>query len=432
VFGRAAPLPRRALVRRVLRVGSVSARHAARSGWRRRDRLAGLRGAIEELGPSWVKVGQLVAASPGSFPPAVVDALKSLHDGVAPQSPEATTAVLDAELASWRTDFVDFSLEPVAAGSVAQVHAARLRDGQRVAVKVQRDGIVDSLEADLRLLRSIAASAVRIRPRLDALRIVEAIDDLALGLEEELDFRRELENMALLTPLMTSWGIRVPRTIERLSGPRVLVMEWVDAVPVRDPAVIAGKGGRPDDILRRVLGSLLESAFVLGRFHADGHGGNVMVGDDGAPVLVDFGIVGRVTPEQQKACAVMLDGIFTGRFEMLGFGMAMLPEMAHAPPEAGAALAEVAGRHITGSLSDMKMGVLLREALETANAHGVPLPASMVLLFKQILYFDGLAAVLAPDFDLFGDGSRYSPMLTAVAAGAPVTDQSWSELALGA
>jgi ubiquinone biosynthesis protein len=339
--------------------------------------------------------------------------------------------VLDSELPSWRTDFLDFSLVPVAAGSVAQVHAACLVDGQRVAVKIQRDCIIDSLEADLRLLRGIAASAVRIRPKLDALRVVEAIDDLAVGLEEELDFRRELENMALLTPLMTSWGIRVPRTIERLSGPRVLVMEWVDAVPVRDPAVIAANGGRPDDILRRVLGSLLESAFVLGRFHADGHGGNVMVGDDGAPVLVDFGIVGRVTPDQQKACAVMLDGIFSGRFEMLGFGMAMLPEMAHAPPEAGAALAEVAARHITGSLSDMQMGPLLREALETTSAHGVPLPASMVLLFKQILYFDGLAAVLAPDFDLFGDGSRYSPMLAAVAAGAPMTDRPWSELALG-
>ena len=141
---------------------------------------------------------------------------------------------------------------------------------------------------------------MRLRPKLDALRIVEAIDDLAVGLEEELDFRRELENMALLTPLMTTWGIRVPRTIERLSGPRVLVMEWVDAVPVRDPAIITAKGGRPDDILRRVLGSLLESAFVLGRFHADGHGGNVMVGDDGAPVLVDFGIVGRVTPNSRR------------------------------------------------------------------------------------------------------------------------------------
>jgi predicted unusual protein kinase regulating ubiquinone biosynthesis (AarF/ABC1/UbiB family) len=409
----------------------VSARHAARSGWRREDRLDGLRQAIEQLGPSWVKVGQLVAASPGSFPPAVVDALKALHDGVAPQSPEATAAVLDSELSSWRTDFEDFSLVPVAAGSVAQVHAARLADGRRAAVKIQRDRIVDSLEADLRLLRGIAASAVRLRPQLDALRIVEAIDDLAVGLEEELDFRRELENMALLTPLMTTWGIRVPKAIEHLSGPRVLVMEWVDAVPVRDPAIIAAKGGRPDDILRRVLGSLLESAFVLGRFHADGHGGNVMVGDDGAPVLVDFGIVGRVNPEQQQACAVMLDGIFTGRFEMLGLGMAMLPEMAHASPEAGAALAEVAGRHITGSLSDMKMGVLLREALETANAHGVPLPASMVLLFKQILYFDGLAAVLAPDFDLFADGSRYSPMLAAVAAGEAVSDRSWSELALG-
>jgi ubiquinone biosynthesis protein len=431
MFGRPDPLPRRALARRVLRVGSVSARHAARSGWRRRNRLDGLRRAIEELGPSWVKVGQLVGASPGSFPPRVVAALQGLHDGVAPQPHAATLAVLDGELPAWRDELRDLSLDPVAAGSVAQVHAARLRTGERVAVKVQRDRIVDSLEADLRLLRGIAAAAVRVRPQLDALRIVEAIDDLAVGLEEELDFRRERENMAVLAPTLASWGIRVPAVVEHLSGRRVLVMEWVDAVPVRDAAVIAARGGRPDDILRRVLGSLLECVFVQGRFHADGHGGNVMVGDGGEPVLVDFGIAGTVTPDQQQACAVMLDGVFSGRFEQLGLGLALLPEMAHAPPEAGEALAEVAGRHITGALSDMKMGPLLREALETASAHGVPLPASMVLLFKQILYFDGLAAVLAPDFDLFGDGSRYSPMLTAVATGAPLSERPWAELALG-
>jgi predicted unusual protein kinase regulating ubiquinone biosynthesis (AarF/ABC1/UbiB family) len=431
VFGRPEPLPRRALARRVLRVGSVSARHAARSGWRRRDRLDGLRRAIEELGPSWVKVGQLVAASPGSFPPRVVAALQGLHDGVAPQPHSATVAVLDGELPGWRDVLVGLSLDPVAAGSVAQVHAATLRSGDRVAVKVQRDRIVDSLEADLRLLRGVASAAVRVRPQLDALRIVEAIDDLAVGLEEELDFRRERENMVLLAPVLASWGIRVPTVVEQLSGPRVLVMEWVDAVPVRDRGVIEARGGRPDDILRRVLGSLLECVFVHGTFHADGHGGNVMVGDDGTPVLVDFGIAGVVTPDQQKACAMMLDGVFTGRFEQLGLGLALLPEMAHAPPEAGEALAEVAGRHITGSLSDMKMGPLLREALETASGHGVPLPASLVLLFKQILYFDGLAAVLAPDFDFFGDGSRYSPMLQAVVAGTRVTDRSWAELALG-
>jgi predicted unusual protein kinase regulating ubiquinone biosynthesis (AarF/ABC1/UbiB family) len=126
----------------------------------------------------------------------------------------------------------------------------------------------------------------------------------------------------------------------------------------------------------------------------------------------------------------MLDGVFSGRFEQLGLGLAMLPELADAPPEVGVALAEVAARHITGSLSDIKMGPLLREVLETGGAHGVPLPASMVLLFKQILYFDGLAAVLAPDFDLFGDGSRYSPMLNAVVAGDPAPNRPWSDLAL--
>jgi predicted unusual protein kinase regulating ubiquinone biosynthesis (AarF/ABC1/UbiB family) len=390
----------------------------------------GLREAIEELGPSWVKVGQLVAASPGSFPPRVVRALQGLHDGVAAQPHAATLAVLDDDLPTWRDELQDLSLDPVAAGSVAQVHAARLRTGERVAVKVQRDRIVDSLEADLRLLRGVASAAVKVRPQLDALRIVEAIDDLAVGLEEELDFRRERDNMVVLSPILATWGIRVPAVVDRLSGPRVLVMEWVDAVPVRDPAVIAARGGDTVDILRRVLGSLLECAFVHGRFHADGHGGNVMVGENGEPVLVDFGIAGTVTPEQQKACAVMLDGVFSGRFEQLGLGLAMLPELADAPPEVGVALAEVAARHITGSLSDIKMGPLLREVLETGGAYGVPLPASMVLLFKQILYFDGLAAVLAPDFDLFGDGSRYSPMLNAVVAGDAEPDRPWSDLAL--
>jgi ubiquinone biosynthesis protein len=286
-----------------------------------------------------------------------------------------------------------------------------------VAVKVQRDGILDTIDTDLRLLRGAARAAVRARPRLAALRLVEAIDDLRLGLAEELDFRREAANMGELAPVLAGWDIRVPGVHADLCTERVVVMDWVDAVAVRDRDTIVAVGADPEDVMRRVLGSLLESALVHGRFHADGHGGNVLVARDGRVVIVDFGIVGMVDAADRPAIADMLAGLFSERFDRLAMSITKLPSFAHASAETGALLADVAQRHIQGDLSTTKMGVLLREILEMAMDQGIPLPAELVLLFKQILYFDGLARVLTPNFDLFADGRRYLPMLERVAAG---------------
>ncbi|HEX4979592.1 MAG TPA: AarF/UbiB family protein [Acidimicrobiales bacterium] len=408
--------PRKKLARRAASIGRVAVGHGFRAV-RTRDRLDLIRSAAEELGPSWVKVGQLVAASPGSFPPALADALRTLHDDVAPQPFDVISKILLEDLGRdyWR---LDIDPRPVAAGSVAQVHRAVLDGEHDVAVKVQRAGILDTIDADLRLLRSGARAAIRVRPRLNALRLVEAIDDLRLGLAEELDFRREASNMVELTPVMAGWDIRVPSIHPGLCTERVVVMDWVDAVAVHDRETIAAFGADPEDVMRRVLGSLLESALVHGRFHADGHGGNVLVDRDGRVVIVDFGIVGSTDPADRPAIADMLAGVFSERFDRLALSITRLPSFAHASAEAGAALADVAQRHITGDLSTIKMGVLLREILEMAMEQGIPLPAELVLLFKQILYFDGLARALTPNFDLFADGRRYLPMLEEVAAGA--------------
>lgn len=411
------PAPRLALTRRMGSIGAVAAKRVASDVWRSKTRRTMLHRTAEQLGPSWVKLGQLVAASPGTFPPRLSTILQGLHDGVAPQPLDVVRRTLEEDLGADASRIV-LDPVPVAAGSVAQVYSATLDGSRNVAVKVQRSGIIDGLAADLRLLRNVAAMAIKVRPRLEALRLVAAIDDLGIGLERELDFRKEAEAMGTLAPVLGTWDIKVPVPELELCTGRVVVMEFVEAVAVRDHAELTALGAVPEQVLHAVLGGLLESAFVHGCFHADGHGGNVLVGPNGQVVMVDFGIVGFVEPTDQEGCAEILLAVFTNDFTRFGTGLLKLQAHGVVGPEAGAAMAEVAARHLaTGDFSQIRMGTLLKEALETASQHGFPLPSQLVLLFKQILYFDGLARVLAPKFDLFEDAKAFVPMLEAVSSG---------------
>ncbi len=411
------PAPRFALTRRMGAIGAVAARRVAIDVWLPRTRRTMLHRTAEQLGPSWVKLGQLVAASPGTFPPRLATILQGLHDGVAPQPLEVVRRTLAEDLGD-QASRLELDPTPVAAGSVAQVYRATLDGSRPVAVKVQRSGILDGLAADLRLLRNAAGMAIKVRPRLEALRLVAAIDDLGIGLERELDFRKEAEAMGALAPVLATWDIKVPVPDLDLCTSRVVVMEFVEAVAVRDHDELVALGAKPEQVLHAVLGGLLESAFVHGCFHADGHGGNILVGPDGQVVMVDFGIVGFVEMIDQQGCAEILLAVFTNDFTRFGTGLLMLQAHGLVGPGAGEAMAEVAARHLaTGDFSQIRIGTLLKEALETASQHGFPLPSQLVLLFKQILYFDGLARVLAPNFDLFEDAKAFVPMLEAVTQG---------------
>lgn len=411
------PAPRFALTRRMGAIGTVAARRVASDIWLSGTRRTMLHRTAEQLGPSWVKLGQLVAASPGTFPPRLGLILQGLHDGVKPQPIDVVLKTVAEDLGD-QISRLEIDPEPIAAGSVAQVYRATLDGSKTVAVKVQRSGILDGLAADLRLLRNVAGMAVKVRPRLESLRLVAAIDDLGIGLERELDFRKEAEAMGALAPVLATWDIKVPVPFLDLCTSRVVVMEFVEAVAVRDHDELVALGAQPEKVLHAVLGGLLESAFVHGCFHADGHGGNVLVGPSGQVVMVDFGIVGFVETVDQQGCAEILLAVFTNDFTRFGTGLLMLQAHGLVGPGAGEAMAKVAAIHLaSGDFSQIRMGTLLKDALETASQHGFPLPSQLVLLFKQILYFDGLARVLAPNFDLFEDAKAFVPMLEAVSAG---------------
>lgn len=303
----------------------------------------------------------------------------------------------------------------MAAGSVAQVHRGTLADGTPVAVKIQRSGITSNIEADVRLLRRVAALLVRVRPSLAPLKLVETIDDFAVGFEQELDFVEEAANMERLRPVLARWEIGVPRIHTEFCRPQVIVMDLVDVVPVRDRDQILALGAEPEALLHSVLGALLESAFLEGRFHADGHGGNVLVGREGRLVMLDFGIVGDVLPDDRAACAGMLAGVFQQDFNRFAEGLLRMQAFEHTDGAAAGAVASVVAEHLgSGDFAQVKMGVLLRDMLDVASKYELPFPTSLILLLKQLLYFDGLASVLAPNFDLFHDARQFVPMLERV------------------
>ncbi len=222
--------------------------------------------------------------------------------------------------------------------------------------------------------------------------------------------------MERLRPVLARWGISVPQVHSEMCRPQVIVMELVDVVAIRDRDQILALGVEPEDLLVSVLGALLESAFVEGRFHADGHGGNVLVGKDRNLVMFDFGIVGDVLPDDRAACAGMLAGVFQQDFQRFAEGLLRMQAFGHTDDAAAAAVAKVVAEHLgSGDFSQVRMGPLLRDMLDMASTHELSFPTSLILLLKQLLYFDGLASVLAPNFDLFQDARQFVPMLEEVA-----------------
>ncbi len=332
------------LVRVVLTVGWAvaawwaTARIHGRKG--SRSELAHrLRIAFEALGATFVKLGQVVASADGMLPAELVSEFKRCRDQVAPAPFPRVRAVLEAELGMPLADcFAEFDERPLAAASIAQVHAARLTTGQEVVVKVQRPGLDRIVERDLAAMSWVVPILGK-RVRLALLANMPAYLELfAETIIEELDFRLEAQNMLDVAALLARSEDRpvvVPRPHPELVTRRVLVMEPLRGFKIDDDEAILEAGIDPTPVFRSLLVSFFEGALVYGVFHGDLHGGNMMVTADGRLGIFDFGITGRLSGTARAALLQLLIGGTTNDVQLQLRAFAELGGFPPAPIWAG-------------------------------------------------------------------------------------------------
>ncbi len=400
-------------VRRLLVTAWVGMRALAGSLWarlrgRKQDTPVVLRTAFEDLGPTYIKLGQLIASSQGLFPERYCAEFRKCLDRVRPFDYSDVQRILRAELGRDPDQvFASIDREPLASASIAQVHAARLLDGQEVVIKVQRPKIAAIVEADLRVLR-LAARALALSPRGELANPVGIVEDFEANIREELDFRREAENMAEFNRIMVEHGqtqVVAPRVVPEFTTERVLVMERFFGHRVDDVEKLKAANVDGEEKLLAGMRAWFQCMVLHGFFHGDVHAGNLMALADGRIGFLDFGIVGRFPRERRVQVTDYLMAFASGDFRKLAEVMAAMGAVGgHVDLDALSKDLAAAYEPLLGSeLAAIKYADLIPAILRTAVRHGMRMPRDFVLVTKQMLYFDRYAKLLAPRLNVFKD-----------------------------
>jgi ubiquinone biosynthesis protein len=308
------------------------------------------------------------------------------------------------ELGERRDQLAEINPEPIAAGSMAQVHAAVLDHETPVVVKVQRPGLRKVLAADIGLLRIIARLLARLSPTCAAANPIAFVDEFATGLDDQLSFRTEAANVQRMAVALGSLAVQVPKVFTELSTDRVLVMERLEGVRADDIEAVNGLGLDRSAIVRTMMASLILPAMREGVFHGDMHPGNLLVLPDGRIGLLDFGVLGHLDAPSRAALCDLLLAVADERFGDVAlalFGMIDTSgvDIATLVQETQAFLAS----HLDTSLAGLDLRATITGILEIASRHGCTVRDSLVTFLKQLLYIDGTCRELDPDFDVLGE-----------------------------
>jgi ubiquinone biosynthesis protein len=367
-----------------------------------------LRLALEECGGMFVKLGQVLSTRPDLVSAPVADELAQLQDHVkAADEAEVRESLADELGAAVEQVFTEFDWQPIAAASIGQAYRATLPSGDAVIVKVQRPGIAESVERDLDVLDEIA-KAVESRTTWGVeYGVRELTEEFGERLREELDFRSEARNCEDIgAQLPAGSAVRVPQVHDDLTTSRVLVMEWLDGVSVRDHDAVESLGVDRVALADELLETLLRQMLVDGRYHADPHPGNVMVLSDGRLGLIDFGATGVIDALQQVAVRDVMLGVATEDPELLRRAMLEVATLRRPvdDDELERALARFMAKHLSSGAPPS--AAMFNDLLQMMFGFGVQLPAELSTFFRALVTLDGTLQTLAPGYDTIGAAER--------------------------
>lgn len=414
--------PRRQNLARIGEISQIAARHGFGWAFGRsvpgeqpddvRTRGRRLRNLLDDLGPTFVKFGQLVSTRPDMVPADIIRELRGLQDQAAPVPVDAVAEVIEQELGSPVDElFADFTRAPLASASIGQVHEATLHDGTAVVVKVQRPGAQRTVAADVALMRQLAEVVGERVRRLQFVDMAGLVDEFDESITRELDYGIEARNTEVFArDFAEIAGVRVPAVHWDLTTPRVLVMERLPGTPLSQLDTDQWSVEDRQKLAGHISETWMQMVFAHGRFHADPHPANILVESPEDIGLIDFGLVGQLTARDREAAVRLLMDVLDmnseaipGRLRALGvrYPRAIEGQLADQ-------IDVVLRRHAGQSMGDLDGRALVSEIFATIYRLKVVLPSHWMLLDKTLATLAGVALQLSPEFDVFARARPYA------------------------
>jgi len=360
--------------------------------------------AIEELGPTFVKFGQIMSTRTDILPADLIAELKKLQDHVKPVPFDEILPVLEECCPNHEELFRGIDEIPVASASIAQVHRAVLSNGTRVALKVQRPGIADLIGTDLRILQSMAERAEQVFPDAQLYNPTGMVRDFSFQIQKELDFLLEARTAERMRQNFRDVpGIHFPKIYREYSCSRLLVMEFVEGVRIDDLEAISARGLDPHAIGKRGFLAYLKMIFEDGFFHGDPHPGNLLVTDDGTIVVLDFGIAGTIRPEKRQMFTSLLFALMNEDTERMlrsleGFGV-VIPRESREPLQDDLFLL-IQDLGVGYSISQFNFAFFVTELSAVMRRYRIRVPMNLMLLLKVLVMVFDIGARLDPRFNV--------------------------------
>jgi len=389
---------------------------------KRLSRARRVRLAIEELGPTYIKMGQILSTRPDLVPVDFIKELSFLQDKVPSFSFADVRQIIKKETGQSIEELFDpFDPEPLASASIGQVHHACLKNGEEVAVKIQRPGIHKIVEVDLEIMLHLATLAERHIEEIAFHRPVKIVEEFARSIEKEMDYTLEATSMERVArSFLQDQTVYIPKVYREITTERVLTTEFVDGVKVSMLEDLDQNGYDRKLITRRGADILLTQIFEHGFFHADPHPGNLFVLADNVICLLDFGMMGTVDRATREAFVDLVDAVVR-RDEARTTRVLLKLTLWEEEPDLRLLSKDVAdfmGEHLYKPLKDIVVGKLLQNLLDMAAQHRMRIPPELFLMMKAISTVEGVGLALDPDFDLIAHAepfirhvklSRFSP-----------------------
>ncbi|MBN1894704.1 phosphotransferase [bacterium] len=380
-----------------------------------KTRFERIRLAIEELGPTTIKFGQMLSTRYDVFPDELIQELRKLQDEVTPIPDSRIRAIIESE---WgkpvESLFRSFESQPVASASLAQVHRATTLDGDRVAVKVQKPDVPEIIQGDMIILKDLARLIEKHIPESASYDPVGLVEEFESWLRQETDFLQEGRSIERFRMnFRKEKTLFVPKVYWNLTSSRILTMEFVEGIPVLQTDRFAPAGLDPKQIAKNGASAILKQVFEHGFFHGDPHPGNIFVLENNVIALLDFGLMGNLDEDLVTQIGDLMAGILdknVGRVVRVLFHVGSIRQDVHLA-SLKSDLSSFINRYYGSSLSQLCFEQVFNDLNRIVTRHHIRIPRNLMLMGKALVQIEGIARTLDPEFDMFSMAKPYAARL---------------------